>query len=94
MKMQHSNVQNETNASILKDSLSDGYMARSIVPSTSTENSESAKSDGLVKKITIRDTSVRQISVPYNIEYERRRARNLAANGHKFTVPKTDKSID
>jgi hypothetical protein len=67
---------------------------RSIIPNVSTENSEIATSDSLTRKITIRDTSIQHVTVTYNLERERQRIRNLVANGHRFVLSRTDKSVE
>lgn len=67
---------------------------RSIIPNISTENTEITTSDILTRKITIRDISIKQVTLTYNLEYERRKIRNLVANGHKFVLSRTDKSVE
>lgn len=68
--------------------------SRSIIPNVSTENSEIATSDSLTRKITIRDTSIQHVTVTYNLERERQRIKNLVANGHRFILSRTDKSVE
>ena len=52
------------------------------------DSSAVSVSQGPAKVVTVRGARGRQITVPYNVECERRRMENLAANG--WTQPPPD----
>jgi hypothetical protein len=66
----------------------------SAIRSVSTESFTTGKPDTLTKKITVRGADIKQVTITYNLDNERRIMRNLVANGHKVIIPRTDKSID
>lgn len=71
-----------------------GDTLKSIIPVSSTEITQTNQSNGLVRVITIRTTSINEITIPYDIRKERRKARNLIANGHKLNIARTDNSVE
>lgn len=91
--MQHRRItESDTVSSIVdKDSSLDRIPYHSIIPNVSTEIIESGS---LIRKITIRDIDVPKITVTYNLDIERRKIKNLIANGHRIDISRTDKSIE
>jgi hypothetical protein len=73
--------------------LNNGFLS-SAIRSVSTESFTTVKPDTLTKKITVRGAGIKQVTITYNLDNERRIMRNLVANGHKIVIPRTDKSID
>jgi hypothetical protein len=73
------------------DLSSRNILCRSVIPSDSTEVVQLGV---LNKKITIRDIHIPRITVTYNLDFERRKMRNLIANGHEVDTSRTDKGIE
>jgi hypothetical protein len=76
------------------DSSGSHILKSSVIRNISTEIYMAFNPDTLTKKITVRGESIKQVTITYNLDKERRIIRNLIANGHKMITPRTDKSID